>query len=408
LESSSRSWVGAKSLMWALFVVSLSLTTGWLVFSLTLWGIPSLGQFLYASGLGLVSGFSVFALLFGSKYVYLRFFIDAGFDSSESANESIIEAGSLDPEGSSLAEGSPSAEGYPMAEGSLPQPALKSQSIAKCYASSHCDEGLPIRDFKEKTPIKEAPTKDAILAVASLTSNKKAAMATSSHQLQTVKKTEQTTAALSEPSGLKPIAMSVSQATIERSHLTLVAPLVWSAGLIKMLEWRVFDRLSVTYWAQQGYKILGIKMGLYRRNKFFVCAAGNKKIKIAVVQSHSAWSSPISKVEMQYLIKIKEASNAKAAILMHSGHLSNVVRSFCISKNIRLLNQHNISKGLLALPLALQDQMLDQLVKDDYMVPTCPNCSTKMKHRRHKTTGNQVWGCRSYPACRIMINYYTG
>lgn len=122
--------------------------------------------------------------------------------------------------------------------------------------------------------------------------------------------------------------------------------------------------------------------------------------------NNSARSLPISMLEMQYLIKIKEASSAQAAILMHSGHLSNVVRSFCISKNIRLLNQDNISEGLLALAPALQDQTLDQLVKDDYMVTTCPNCSTKMKHRRHKATGKQVWGCRSYPACRIMFNYY--
>jgi hypothetical protein len=125
-----------------------------------------------------------------------------------------------------------------------------------------------------------------------------------------------------------------------------------------------------------------------------------------VVQSHYSRSSLISKVEAQYLIEIEEASSTKATVLMYSGQLLNVVRGFCISKNIRLLNENNISKGLLGLPLALQDQILDQLVKADYMVATCKNCSTKMKHRRHKLTGKQVWGCRSYPACRIMINYY--
>jgi hypothetical protein len=57
---------------------------------------------------------------------------------------------------------------------------------------------------------------------------------------------------------------------MEPSHVTLGAPEVWSAGLIKALEWRVVDRLSVAYWAQQGHEMLGIKMGLYRRNKFFV------------------------------------------------------------------------------------------------------------------------------------------
>jgi hypothetical protein len=57
---------------------------------------------------------------------------------------------------------------------------------------------------------------------------------------------------------------------MEPSHVTLGAPQVWSAGLIKALEWRVVDRLSVAYWAQQGHEMLGIKMGLYRRNKFFV------------------------------------------------------------------------------------------------------------------------------------------
>ena len=393
MESSSKSWVEAKSLTWTLFVLSLSLTTGWIVFSLTLWGIPNFSQFLYASGLGILAGFAVFALLFSSKYAYLKFYIDSSFDSDESNKDSII------------AKGFPSAKGCPSADGS----GLKGDSTAKNYASFHAkgDKGLPKRNLEKKTPVKEVQAKKAISGVASLRSENHNVIAISSHKLQPLKNTAQTAAALREFSLSESMEMSVSHATVEPSRLTLGAPHIWTAGLIKTLEWRVFDRLSVTYWAEQGNKILGIKKDFYRRNKFFVCAAANKKIRIAVVQSHSAHSAPISKVEMQYLIKIKEVSNAKVAILMHSGHLSKVVRAFCISNNIRLLNEDNICKGLLALPLALQDQMLDQLVKADYMVPTCPNCRTKMKHRRHKTSDKEVWGCSSYPACRIMMDYYT-
>ena len=378
---------------WTLFVLSLSLTTGWIVFSLTLWGIPNFSQFLYACGLGLVAGFAVCAFLFSSKYAYLKFYVDSDFDSDESNSGSI------------------QAKGSSSAKGSLPNKssALKVHTITKDYASFHAndDKGAARLNLKGKAPIEKIHAKEAVSGVGSLRSENHNVVAISSHKLQPLKNIAQTAAALREFSLSESMERSVSQATVEPSHLTLGAPHIWSGGLIKALEWRVFDRLSVTYWAEQGNKILGIKKDFYRRNKFFVCAAANKEIRIAVVQSHSAHSAPISKVEMQYLIKIKQVSNAKVAILMHSGHLSNVVRGFCISNNIRLLNEDNICKGLLALPLALQDQMLDQLVKHDYMVPTCPNCRTKMKHRRHKTSGKQVWGCSSYPSCRIMMDYYT-
>jgi hypothetical protein len=56
--------------------------------------------------------------------------------------------------------------------------------------------------------------------------------------------------------------MRVGQAAVEPSHLTLGALQVWSAGLIKMLEWRVFGRMPVAYSVQQEHKILGIKMGV--------------------------------------------------------------------------------------------------------------------------------------------------
>lgn len=113
----------------------------------------------------MVSGFSVWALLFGSKYAYLKFFVDEGIDSDGSDSESTIVQGPVNPGGSLIVEGSSSAKGSTIS---------KSSTIAK---------SLPTCDCEDKTLTKGVPTKEAVSGVASLLSDNRANNATSAHQL---------------------------------------------------------------------------------------------------------------------------------------------------------------------------------------------------------------------------------
>lgn len=179
-------------------------------------------------------------------------------------------------------------------------------------------------------------------------------------------------------------------------------PKEWSVELIDSLEWRVFDRLTVAYWKAQGNSIVGVKMDEHRRNKFFVCAGEGKKIRLALVQSHGTHTDSLRKIEMQKLLRQKQASGVATAVLMHVGHISNVIISYCESNNIRLINSKNIYTGLMALRKDVQQSLLSSLIDSDYMVPTCPQCRMKMVQRKDFATGRSHWECNSKPSCQNM------
>ncbi|MEM7357741.1 MAG: hypothetical protein AAF431_01405 [Pseudomonadota bacterium] len=177
----------------------------------------------------------------------------------------------------------------------------------------------------------------------------------------------------------------------------------WSVELIDALEWRVFDRLTVAYWKAQGNGIVGVKMDAHRRNKFFVCAGEGKKHRLALVQSHGTHTESLRKVEMQKLLRQQQVSGVPTAVLMHVGHISNVIISFCESNNIRLINSKNIYHGLMALPQEVQQSLLSSLIDADYMTPTCPVCRHKMAQRKDLATGRMHWKCNSTPPCNTQV-----
>ena len=182
-------------------------------------------------------------------------------------------------------------------------------------------------------------------------------------------------------------------------------PEAWSEELIETLEWRVFDDLCIAFWEAQGNSVIDHSKGSSEAASFFISAKNRAGIKIGIVQSRSSQANKASVIEMKNLLRMKQQSQLPIAIFMYAGRISNVVSSYCQSHGIRLFGSHNINKGIQALSPAKQAELLKELIRPDYMIPTCPNCRIKMVKRKRRDTGRIFWGCLSYPECRETIEY---
>ena len=182
-------------------------------------------------------------------------------------------------------------------------------------------------------------------------------------------------------------------------------PEEWSEQLIETLEWRVFDDLCIAFWEAQGNSVIDHSKGSSEAANFFISAKNRPGIKIGIVQSRSSQANKASVIEMKNLMRMKQQSDVPIALFMYAGRISNVVSSYCQSHGIRLFGSHNINKGIRALPQDKQDELLKELIRPDYMIPTCPNCRIKMVKRKRRDTGRIFWGCLSYPECRETIEY---
>ncbi|MBT8115289.1 MAG: topoisomerase DNA-binding C4 zinc finger domain-containing protein [Arenicella sp.] len=182
-------------------------------------------------------------------------------------------------------------------------------------------------------------------------------------------------------------------------------PEEWSEQLIETLEWRVFDDLCIAFWEAQGNTVIDHSKGSSEAASFFISAKNRSGIKIGIVQSRSSQANKASVIEMKNLLRLKQQSDLPIAIFMYAGRISNVVSSYCQSHGIRLFGSHSINKGIQALSAEKQAELLKELIRPDYMIPTCPNCRIKMVKRKRRDTGRIFWGCLSYPECRETIEY---
>ena len=184
-------------------------------------------------------------------------------------------------------------------------------------------------------------------------------------------------------------------------------PTEWTVDLIETLEWRVFDRLCVAYWRIQGNGVNEFTSASLSGVNSIITPTKRSSVPLSIIQSRSAQSTSVSVAEMQELLKLKIKYKAPLVVLMYAGKLSNVVKSFCMSNNIRLISAENLHKGIQALSNDKQARLLDTLIRPDYMIPSCPKCSIKLVKRKRKDTGRIFWGCISYPDCRFNMDYVT-
>lgn len=189
----------------------------------------------------------------------------------------------------------------------------------------------------------------------------------------------------------------------KRPSLEAILPRQWSGYLVDTIEWRVFDRLCIAFWRLKGNKISGIAERTHDGIDFFISAPTNKQFRIGVIQTRSSQAASPTVDDMKNLLRLRDNNNLSVAILMFAGKLSNVVYSYCVSNDIRLLGSDNIAKGLKALPNTDQQQLLRGLIRPDYMIPSCPTCLIKLVRRQSVKSGRIFWGCVSYPKCNFTI-----
>ena len=187
-------------------------------------------------------------------------------------------------------------------------------------------------------------------------------------------------------------------------RITPAHPTQWSEGLIAKLEWRVFEKLCLNIWKVKGFSAQETGSGADGGVDFFLYAKTTKK-KIGAVQCKSWGKRQIDVKVLRELQGVVASEQLKLGLLMYSGVLSKGAIEFMKKPavNIKAQGPADILAELYKLPPAAQTRLLNEMTRGDYESPSCPNCDTKLLRRTAKKTGNQFWGCKSFPKCRYTM-----
>ena len=174
------------------------------------------------------------------------------------------------------------------------------------------------------------------------------------------------------------------------------------------LSWQEFELMIGELYRRQGYTVElcsgdgsdgGVDLWLRRDGKTVLVQCKHWKVyKVGV--------SPVRE-----LFGILAAEKADYAIFVTTGRFTQDARAFAAGKAMELIDGETLAATLEAHKYSGDGELLDVASWSDTFAqtatittPVCPFCRSSMVLRRGKQSGNQFWGCSTYPGCRGKRN----
>lgn len=176
---------------------------------------------------------------------------------------------------------------------------------------------------------------------------------------------------------------------------------LWTAQLLKQLEWRRFEELCAAWFEVQGFGTR-IAQSDDGTADIHLCATSSDRASILV--QCKGWDAYRVGIEpVRRLRAAMTAAKIGEGILVTSSRFAQEALDYAGKQNIRLVDGAALLAALSALPPELALALLKFATQGDYLTPTCPTCSIKMISRKSTSAGRKFWGCRNYPRCKHTL-----
>ncbi|EAU56051.1 restriction endonuclease [Mariprofundus ferrooxydans] len=180
-----------------------------------------------------------------------------------------------------------------------------------------------------------------------------------------------------------------------------------SLDLIWKIEWKRFEELCRAYLEVKGGRAETTKIG--PDGGVDINLFKDKSDKPFAIVQCKAWNAyKVGVKPVRELFGVMAAEGVSTGIFMNTGSYTREAVAFAKGKKLLLISGEDLVKSILEMPDEIQSKLLQVATEGDYTTPTCPRCDTKLTLKKvssGKNAGNEFWGCRSYPRCRVTLKY---
>ncbi len=176
----------------------------------------------------------------------------------------------------------------------------------------------------------------------------------------------------------------------------------WSPAVFTAIEWRRFEAVCETLFAQAGFETKsqshgadgGVDIWLHSRN-----AMG----PVAVVQCKHWLGKAVGVKELREFFGVMTSNKLKRGTYATTSTYTADATQFAKDNGINALDGKALL-GLIANRTPEQQQaLLDVAFEGEYWRPTCASCGIKMVERTPSKGGAAFWGCSNYPRCKSKL-----
>lgn len=188
-------------------------------------------------------------------------------------------------------------------------------------------------------------------------------------------------------------------------HKTVVTSLPerlgsWSPSVFKDIEWRRFEAVCETLFAQAGFTTRsqshgpdgGVDIWLYSRH-----AEG----AVAVVQCKHWLNQPVGVKDLREFLGVMTSIKLKRGTFATSSTYTLDAHAFAKDNGINALDGAALLKQIASRTAEQQRSLLAVAYEGEFWRPTCASCGIKLVERGKGK--RKFWGCTNFPLCKTQI-----
>jgi hypothetical protein len=195
--------------------------------------------------------------------------------------------------------------------------------------------------------------------------------------------------------------LELAATTVSNTPFSEAAPIdnavLFSADLLRKLEWKRFEVLVAAYYVKTGVVAVRTQAGPQSAVHLNISWKGETK-PFACVQCHSNPKGLIMVEPLQELNAALTAADIRRGYVVTNGKFNVEARDFAEEKHFTLLPGDLFLEKLNALPPAARAELMQETTAGDYSTPTCPKCDVKMIQ-----AAEGGWRCANHPKCEVTI-----
>lgn len=176
----------------------------------------------------------------------------------------------------------------------------------------------------------------------------------------------------------------------------------WSSDVFAAIEWRRFEAVVETLFAQAGFETRsqshgadgGVDIWLHSKN-----AEG----PVSVVQCKHWQGKPVTVKEMREFLGVMVSKGLKRGTYATTSRYTADALEFAKANGINAQDGAGLLKLIVQRTPEQQARLLEVAYEGEYWKPTCASCGVKMTERTSGKDGNRFWGCVNYPRCKRTL-----
>jgi restriction system protein len=176
----------------------------------------------------------------------------------------------------------------------------------------------------------------------------------------------------------------------------------WSSDVFEAIEWRRFEAVVETLFAQAGFETRSQSHGADGGVDIWMHSK-NAEGPVSVVQCKHWQSKPVTVKEMREFLGVMVSKGLKRGTYATTSRYTADALEFAKANGINAQDGAGLLKLIAQRTPEQQARLLEVAYEGEYWKPTCASCGVKMAERTPKNGGAAFWGCVNFPRCKRTL-----